>query len=171
VLVCLRGKPDTFGRFAMPEPRLQEFASSLDALAARGLRIAFLPFQQHDTEDDDTMHRAIVARMRQRDAVDFLPWTVDVARVATIFREASLVVAMRLHAAVLAEAFGAPTAILAYDRKLVEFARQRGVPVVDAADLDRPDACRAQLEDALGGSRAGAGDAPPHDWTRIAFQA
>ena len=117
------------------------------------------------------MHRSIVARMRQRDAVDFLPWTVDVGHVATTFREASLVVAMRLHAAVLAEAFGAPTAILAYDRKLLEFARQRGITVVDAADLDRAGACRARLEDALGGSRSGAADPPPHDWLSIAFQA
>ena len=171
VLVCLRGNPDAFGRFAMPEPRLRELASALDGLAATGLRIAFLPFQQHDTEDDDTLHRAIVARMRQRDAVDFLPWTVDVARVATIFREAALVVAMRLHAAVLAEAFGAPTAVLAYDRKLLEFAQQRGVTVIDAADLDRAGACASKLEDARHGSRPGGGDPPPHDWMTIALQA
>jgi polysaccharide pyruvyl transferase CsaB len=171
VLVCLRGNPDTFGRFAMPEPRLQQLAAALDALATGGRRIAFLPFQQHDTEDDDTLHRAVAARMRQRDAIDFVPWTVDVGRVASLFREASLVVAMRLHAAVLAEAFGAPTAILAYDRKLSEFARQRGITIVDASDLDRPDACRGRLEDALDGDRAGAGDPPPHDWMSIAFQA
>ncbi|MEO5819154.1 MAG: polysaccharide pyruvyl transferase family protein [Vicinamibacteraceae bacterium] len=171
VLVCLRGNPDAFGRFAMPEPRLQQLASALDALAARGLRIGFLPFQQHDTEDDDTLHQAVAARMRRRDAIEFLPWTVDVTRIATLFRGASLVVAMRLHAAVLAEAFGAPTAIMAYDRKLLEFARQRGVTVIDAADLDRPESCRARLEDALDGRRDGAGEPPPHDWMDIAFQA
>ena len=171
VLVCLRGNPDAFGRFAMPEPRLRELASALDALAARGHRIAFLPFQQHDTEDDDTLHRAIAARMCQRDAIDFVPWTVDVSRIATIFREASLVVAMRLHAAVLAEAFAVPTAILAYDRKLLEFARQRGITVIDVLDLDRAGTCRARLEDALDGSRSGGGEPPPHDWMQIAFRA
>lgn len=171
ILVCLRGNPNAFGRFAMPEPRLRELAMALDALAGRGLRIAFLPFQQHDTEDDDTLHRAVAAHMRRADAVEFVPWTVDVARVATLFRESSLVVAMRLHAAVLAEAFGAPTAILAYDRKLQEFARQRGVTMFDATELDRPGACRAGLEDALDGRRAGAGEPPPHDWMDIAFQA
>jgi polysaccharide pyruvyl transferase CsaB len=170
VLVCLRGNPDTFGRFAMTEPRLQQLAGALDAIAARGLQIAFLPFQQHDTEDDDTLHRAIAARMRQRDAVRFEPWTVDVRRIATLFREARLVVAMRLHAAVLAEAFETRTAILAYDRKLLEFAAQRGAPVIEAADLDRPDACRARLVDALGGG-PGPRQAPPHDWMEIAFQA
>jgi polysaccharide pyruvyl transferase CsaB len=171
VLVCLRGKPNTFGRFAMPESRLLELAGALDALAARGLRIAFLPFQQHDTEDDDTLHREVVAHMRQRDAVEFVPWTADVARVATLFRDAALAVAMRLHASVLAEAFGTPTAILAYDHKLLEFAAQRGVPVIEAADLDRPGACRARLVDALEGGRPGRGEAPPHDWLDIAFQA
>ncbi len=171
VLVCLRGNPNAFGKFAMPETRLLELAAALDGLARRGLRIAFLPFQQHDTEDDDTLHRAIAARMRQSDAVHFVPWTVDVARIATLFRGASLVVAMRLHAAVLAEAFAAPTAVLAYDRKLLEFARQRGVTVLDAADLDTSGTCQAGLEDALDGRRAGAGEPPPHDWMDIAFQA
>lgn len=170
VLVCLRGNPDTFGRFAMTEPRLQQFAAALDALAARGLQVAFLPFQQHDTEDDDTLHRAVAARMRQRDAVRFVPWTVDVRRIAALFRDARLVVAMRLHAAVLAEAFETRTAILAYDRKLLEFAAQRGAPVIEAADLDRPDACRARLDDALDGG-PGQRQAPPHDWMDIAFQA
>jgi polysaccharide pyruvyl transferase CsaB len=171
VLVCLRGNPNTFGRFALPEARLAQLAAALDALAARGLRIAFLPFQQHDTEDDDTLHQAVAARMTRQDAVAFVPWTVDIATVAALFRDASLAVAMRLHAAVLAEAFGTPTAILAYDRKLVEFARQRGVQVVEAADLDRRGACLARLEDALDGRRPGPGEAPPHDWLEIAFQA
>jgi polysaccharide pyruvyl transferase CsaB len=171
VLVCLRGNPDTFGCFAMPEPRLRELAGALDALAARGLRIAFLPFQQHDTEDDDTLHREVAARMRQRDAAMFVPWTADVGRVATLFRDAALTVAMRLHAAVLAEAFGTATVILAYDRKLRELAAQRGVPVLEATDLDRSDACRARLVDALEGGRTGRGEAPPHDWMDIAFQA
>ncbi len=170
-LVCLRGNSDAFGRFAMPEPRLRHLAGALDALAARGLRITFLPFQQHDTEDDDTMHRAIAERMQRREAIDFLPWTVDVRHVASLFRDASMVVAMRLHAAVLAQAFGTATAVLAYDRKLVEFARQRGLAVVDATDLDRLEVCRARLEDVLDGGRAGAGEPPPHDWMEIAFQA
>lgn len=170
VLVCLRGNPDTFGRFAMTEPRLQQLAGALDAIAARGLQVAFLPFQQHDTEDDDTLHRAIAGRMRQRDAVRFVPWTVDVRRVAGLFREARLVVAMRLHAAVLAEAFETRTAILAYDRKLLEFATQRGLTAIEAADLDRPDACRTRLEDALGAG-PGRRQPPPHDWMEIAFQA
>jgi polysaccharide pyruvyl transferase WcaK-like protein len=155
----------------MPEPRLRRLAAALDALAARGLRIAFLPFQQHDTEDDDTLHRAVAAHMQRREAIDFVPWTVDVPRVAALFRDASMVIAMRLHAAVLAEAFGTATAILAYDRKLLEFARQRGLAVVEATDLDRPEGCRARLEDVLDGGRAGAAEPPPHDWMEIAFQA
>jgi polysaccharide pyruvyl transferase CsaB len=170
VLVCLRGRPDTFGRFPLPEARLQELAASLDALASAGHQVAFLPFQQHDTEDDDTIHRAIAARMRRADAVTFLPWTADIATLAAVVRGAALVVAMRLHAAVLGEAFGAPTAVLAYDRKLVEFARQRGVPAIDAGELDRPGACAARLADARDGWRTGPGEPPPHDWLQIAFR-
>jgi polysaccharide pyruvyl transferase CsaB len=171
VLVCLRGNSDAFGRFALPDARLRQLAAALDVLAARGLRIAFLPFQQHDTEDDDTLHRTIAERMRRREAVDFLPWTIDVARVAALFRDASMVVAMRLHAAVLAAAFGTATAILAYDRKLVEFGRQRGFTVIAATDLDRADRCGAQLEHVLDGGRGGTAEPPPHDWMEITFHA
>jgi polysaccharide pyruvyl transferase CsaB len=171
VLVCLRGNANAFGRFALSETRLTELAAALDGLAARGLSIAFLPFQQHDTEDDDTLHREIALRMTRQDAVRFVPWTVDVASVAAQFREATLVVAMRLHGAVLAEAFATPAAVLAYDRKLVEFAHQRGLPIVDAVDLDRPGRGRALLEHALDGGRGERGEAPPHDWMEIAFQA
>jgi polysaccharide pyruvyl transferase WcaK-like protein len=171
VLVCLRGNANAFGRFALSETRLTELAAALDGLAARGLSIAFLPFQQHDTEDDDTLHREIALRMTRQDAVRFVPWTVDVASVAAQFREATLVVAMRLHGAVLAEAFATPAAVLAYDRKLVEFAHQRGLPIVEAVDLDRPGRGRALLEHALDGGRGERREAPPHDWMEIAFQA
>jgi polysaccharide pyruvyl transferase CsaB len=170
VLVCLRGNPDTFGRFAMPEERLRELARALDAIAGRGLKVVFLPLQQHpELEDDDTLHRAVAARMVRREAVSFAPWTTDLPALSRLFRNAGLVVAMRLHAAVLAEAFGSRTAVLAYDRKLVEFAGQRGAPVIDASLLDRPDACRARLFDALDGERTGPVDAPPHDWLSIDF--
>jgi polysaccharide pyruvyl transferase CsaB len=169
VLVCLRGNPNTFGRFAMPEERLRELSRALDAIAGRGLRIVFLPLQSHELEDDDTLHRAVAARMVRREAVEFAAWTTDLAALSRLFRHAGLVVAMRLHAAVLAEAFGSRTAVLAYDRKLVEFAGQRGAPVVDASLLDQPDACRARLIDALDGERTGPLDAPPHDWLSITF--
>jgi hypothetical protein len=155
----------------MPEPRLQELASSLDALAARGLRIAFLPFQQHDTEDDDTMHRAIAARMRQRDA-GRLP-AMDGGRGA------------RRHDLPRGVAGGGDAAARGRPGRGVRRAdgdsrlRPQAARIRAAArrrrrrrvDLDRPDACRARFEDALGGSRSGAGEPPPHDWMRIAFQA
>lgn len=175
VLVCLRGNPDAFGRFALTEARLGRFAAALDTLADQGLRIAFLPFQQHDTEDDDTTHRALSQRMRRRDAVTFVPWTVDIATIAALFREAALVVAMRLHAAVVAEAFGTPTVVLPYDRKLGELARQRALPMLDVTALDDLDATRACLEDAILGHaavhahRPDTGEAPPHDWLAIDF--
>jgi polysaccharide pyruvyl transferase CsaB len=167
VLVCLRGHANAFGRFAMTEARLQRLAAALDVFAARGLRIAFLPFQQHDTEDDDVIHRQVAARLEDRDAAIFVPWTVDVPTIASLFREAALVVAMRLHAAVLAEAFDAPTAILPYDRKLVEFAAQRGVTQVEAEALDHDGTAAALLQDAIAGQRAGVPEPPPHDWLQI----
>ena len=169
VLVCLRGHPNAFGRFAMTEARVQRLAAALDAFAARGLRIAFLPFQQHDTEDDDVLHREVAARMKHRDAAIFVPWTVDVPTIASLFREAALVVAMRLHAAVLAQAFDAPTAILPYDRKLVEFASQRGVPQVEADAFDQDGTATGRLQDAIAGQRTGVPEPPPHDWLEIGF--
>ena len=167
VLVCLRGHANTFGRFAMSEARLRRLAAALDVFAARGLRIAFLPFQQHDTEDDDVIHREVASRLRDRDAAIFVPWTVDVPTIASLFREAALVVAMRLHAAVLAQAFDAPTAILPYDRKLVEFASQRGVPQIEADAFDYDGTAAGRLQEAIARQRAGVPQPPPHDWLQI----
>lgn len=169
VLVCLRGYANMFGRFAMTEARLQRLAAALDAFAARGLRIAFLPFQQHDTEDDDVIHREVAARLEHRDAAIFVPWTVDLPTIASLFREAALVVAMRLHGAVLAQAFDAPTAVLPYDRKLVEFASQRGIAQIDPDSLDRNGEAAARLQDVIGGRPAAPADPPPHDWLDIGF--
>jgi polysaccharide pyruvyl transferase CsaB len=169
VLVCLRGYANMFGRFAMTEARLQRLAAALDTFAQRGLRIAFLPFQQHDTEDDDVIHREVAAKLRHRDAAILVPWTVDVPTIASLFREAALVVAMRLHGAVLAQAFDAPTAILPYDRKLVEFAAQRGVTQIEADALDRDGEAAARLDEVLAGRRMAAADPPPHDWLHNGF--
>jgi polysaccharide pyruvyl transferase WcaK-like protein len=173
VLACLRGNPDACGRFAMTEGRLGHLAAALDALADQGLRVVFLPFQQHDTEDDDTLHRALAGRMRRRDTVAFVPWTVEIATIAALFRDAALVVAMRLHAAVVAEAFGTPTVVLPYDRKLGELARQRGLAILDATALDALATTRAGLDDVILGRAGGRGveavEVPPHDWLAIDF--
>jgi hypothetical protein len=111
--------------------------------------------------------------MRRRDAVAFVPWTVEIATIAALFRDAALVVAMRLHAAVVAEAFGTPTVVLPYDRKLGELARQRGLATLDATALDALATTRACLEDTIlgraGGRGVEAGEVPPHDWLAIDF--
>jgi hypothetical protein len=60
--------------------------------------------------------------------------------------------------------------VLAYDRKLVAFARQRGVPAIHADELDRPGTCAARLADTRDGARGGAGEPPPHDWLQIPFR-
>lgn len=171
IMVCLRGNPNVFGKFPMTETRIHNLAAALDSFAERGMRTAFFPLQQHHTEDDQDIHRRVAEQMSHRDAAVFVDWTVDIPTIASLFGHASLVVALRLHAAVLAEAFGAHTAIFPYDRKLREFARQHArATVIEATSLDRAEECHALLERALDDRSSVLGQPPPHDWLEIGFK-
>jgi hypothetical protein len=52
-------------------------------------------------------------------------WTANLADVVRTIRSAEGVVAMRLHAGILAEALGRPVVMLPYDHKVMELIRQR----------------------------------------------
>ena len=74
----------------------------------------------------------------------------DVAAVSRLFGGAACVIAMRLHAAVLAGALGRRTVLMPYDHKVVEFAGLMGVrDHITSETLDVPAGMRPVLDRAL----------------------
>ena len=120
-VVCLRTDPNVFRQFAFGEEQIRALTGILDHLADRhGFDIVFLPFQSADNQ----MHVRIAARMRHTGRATVRPWSGNLAEVARCVAGACCVVAMRLHAAVLAAAFHRPCILLPYDHKVAEFGRQ-----------------------------------------------
>ena len=102
---------------------MRVLASSLDHLASLGYSIKFLACQRGEVDDHSTS-QSIVRMMRY--PANILPWTSDPQKIADAFGAASLVVAMRLHAAVLAEAYGVPCVTMPYDAKVTEYSERAG---------------------------------------------
>jgi polysaccharide pyruvyl transferase WcaK-like protein len=133
VVVAVRGNPNAFHAYPVDDHSLRTFAASLDAMVdEQDVGIWFLPFQDapDEAEVDHAIHERIAAMMRRSDRVMLLPWTRDLGRVAAVVARARLVIAMRLHAAVLAVAYRRPCVVMPYDRKVVEFARQADISSV-----------------------------------------
>jgi polysaccharide pyruvyl transferase CsaB len=167
-LICLRTNANVYGQYAMTPERMQALALALDRLAAGGRTLAFFPLQSHDAEDDHKIHAELRQLLRPETKTVMLGWTSRISEVANRFARADLVIAMRLHAAILAAAFERPCAILPYDRKLREFAAQRGNPyLVEASSLDRADDTAAILERALANPATVPSQPPPADWTTL----
>jgi polysaccharide pyruvyl transferase CsaB len=123
VLVCLRMEPDDFGTYPYGEKEIAALATALDNVTEdSGAKVLFIPFQYDRNNDDNLIHRRIVQKMRRRESARIEEWSSDLLRLSKLFRGASCVVAMRLHAAVLAVAFKRPVVVMPYDRKVTEFA-------------------------------------------------
>jgi polysaccharide pyruvyl transferase CsaB len=128
ILVCLRMEPDDFGTYPYGEKELTALAAALDEVTEEsGAKVVFIPFQYDQNNDDNLIHHKIVAKMRRKEMAGIEEWSSDLLRLSEIFRGASCVVAMRLHAAVLAVAFKRPVVVMPYDRKVTEFADLAGI--------------------------------------------
>jgi polysaccharide pyruvyl transferase WcaK-like protein len=113
-------------------------------------QVLWLPF--HRSQDDPLlqwlqqqglMPPALLRRSRQLEAQ--LP-----SEAMAVFRSAGLVVAMRLHALILAALSGSPVAALSYDPKVQACASEFGCGCTDLADvLPSPDQLSAAWADAL----------------------
>ena len=120
ILVALRGNPNVYGQYDFDEARIDCFAKALDAIVKRHhCNIVFLPFHS-GSEDDNSLHKAIVSRMKYSDSVMVREWEFNIQTLLNIFRGASCVVAMRLHAAILALSVGRDCVVLPYDHKVKE---------------------------------------------------
>jgi polysaccharide pyruvyl transferase WcaK-like protein len=124
VLVCLRHNPNAFHSYEMTERRVRTLARSLDNLIERhNVDIVFLPMHatSPNGRGDASLHGQVARTMVHGDRVHLRAWTPDLDEVCGWIRDARLVLAMRLHAAVLAYSFGRPCALMPYDRKVREF--------------------------------------------------
>lgn len=128
ILVCLRMEPNDFGTYPYGEKEIAVLASALDEVCLHsGAKVVFLPFQYDRNNDDNLIHHKIVQKMRRRESAGVEEWSSDLLRLTGLFRGASCVVAMRLHAAVLAVAYRRPVVVMPYDRKVTEFADLVGI--------------------------------------------
>jgi hypothetical protein len=167
-LICLR-QPQHYGLPGFSDDCLGTIAQSLDSfLFKHNLEAAFLPCQSlHSNFDDNVAHRNIVSRMAMRSRAHVLDYTEDTTRVSDLFGNASMVIGMRLHAAILAVAYGRPCVAVSYDRKLDEFCTQAGIPYkVGVRDLNSP-ALLESLEECMMGPLRVNPQLPPDTWESI----
>ena len=151
-LVCLRTHANDFQQFAWTDERIRHLASALDHLSQRhDLDIEFLPFQAFGpAQDDNHIHHEVASAMPAGSRVTVRPWSDDIPGVMRAVGGAACVIAMRLHAAVLACSLERPCVLMPYDHKVVEFGRQMGLrETITSATLDRPDELRRTLDSAL----------------------
>ena len=109
VLVCLRHNPNTFHSYEMTELRVRTLARSLDHLIERhNVDIVFLPMHaaSPNGKGDGLLHGQVARAMAHGERVRLRAWTPDLDEVCGWIRDARLVLAMRLHAAVLAYSLG-----------------------------------------------------------------
>jgi polysaccharide pyruvyl transferase CsaB len=124
VVVSLRHNPNAFRKYEMTEERIRTLAASLDDLIERnGVEVVFLPMQAgfFSGRGDNQLHGRVVKAMVRKDRVHVRAWTSDLREICRWIQGARFVIAMRLHAAVLAFSCGRPSVLMPYDRKIREF--------------------------------------------------
>lgn len=136
IAVALRRGVAVASRFQFGEEQQAGLAQALDEIVERtGLEVRFVPFQIIPELDDDRTHHEVQRRMRHADRTYREPWTGDPSRILAMLAGAEVVLAMPLHAAVLAAAARVRTLLIAYDVKGDEFAAVVGRAAVPAASM------------------------------------
>jgi len=162
VVVCLRHNPNAFRNYEMSEDRIRSLARSLDDLIERrGVDVIFLPFHANSVggRGDALLHERVAGAMVHSARIHLRSWTADLEEVCHCIKDAQFVVAMRLHAAVLALSCGRPSVLMPYDRKIREFGELMAIPhSIEATALDDPASVTSVLEDAW---RAAQNEAEP----------
>lgn len=151
VIVSLRGNPNVGKRYSFIASEIENIAKSLDYLIEKhALNIVFVPFQKGVDDGDDAVVNTICNQMRYKDKATFCNWTNDLEEVLALYENACFVVAMRLHAAVLAVAYNKSCVLLPYDIKLDELAQQVGLKnLLNSDDLNNYEKVQAGMEVAI----------------------
>lgn len=123
--------PRTWNRGEFAPTWETDLAHGLDAyLAGRDTVAVFIPFQTSplSAEDDDCEAcRRVMEAMHKTDRVALCPVASPPGMVAGVLRRSKAVLAVRMHAALLALAGGTPVVALAYDAKVTSLFDRLGV--------------------------------------------
>jgi polysaccharide pyruvyl transferase CsaB len=159
VVVALRHGQDAFEGFEVNDENIQNLAQALDRLIdEQDVDVICMPFQSAEWGDDTTAHERIRAHMEHKSRVKHQEWTAADEEIVSLMRGASAVVAMRLHAGVIAHALGIPSLMMPYDRKIMEFAQQHeSIVLADQGMLRSPERLFAALADLVASERSNAG--------------
>ena len=105
---------------------LGELATALDRLVAeRSARVVLVPFRAAPYDDDRAVLSDLAGRMSAEAALDE-SGLQGVRATAALLSRASLVVGMRLHAAVIATTLGVPTLAIGYMPKVADYMAEIG---------------------------------------------
>jgi polysaccharide pyruvyl transferase WcaK-like protein len=160
VIVSLRHDANALGHDELSDERIRTLASSLDDLIdRRQVDVIFLPFQANPSNGcgDARLHERVVRTMRHTDHIQLRPWTIDLKEVSSWIQDARFVIAMRLHAAVLASSFGCPSVLMPCDQKLREYGDRMNLRrILEPAKLDQSLCGTSRAGRCLAGLRARA---------------
>lgn len=167
-LVALHGDSNVYGKYQMTESRIETLAGMLDSLVEQhGVDIEFFPFQPGEDGGDAVVSQSVQNRMRHAAKSRVLDWTIDLTELAARYARSRLVIAMRLHAAVLAATYAVPCVLMPYDQKVVEFGEQAKIPyVLNQETLDSPVLAHEILERAMSEQIAPAALERDGDWMK-----
>lgn len=105
-----------------------DVAQALDRfIASHNVRLLFVPFQSTGEDaltDDYAAAKRVIGLMSHADAVTLLPAVLQPHEIQAIFEQCALVLAMRLHALILAANAHVPAVALSYDPKVRQTADQ-----------------------------------------------
>ena len=136
---------------------MSEIAAALDEVAADGTLLLFVPFQSASPDElaDEAAAAQVVSRMARPEAVRMAETGLRAGEVQALFGAAQVVLAMRLHAVILAANSRTPVVGLSYDPKVAHTMRRLGL-----ADytVELPHATRAGVVERLRAAAARRGE-------------
>ena len=172
ILLALHGDSNVYDQYELTPIRIETLAAILDSMVEHyGLEIEFFPFQPHDDGGDALIARQVQNSMRHSGKARILEWTLDLSEIAARYSRSRLVVAMRLHAAVLAAAYSIPCVLMPYDQKVVEFGEQAKIPYLLTPELlDKRVMAMEMLHKAMSEQIAPEPLPPAQDWMQFTLR-
>jgi polysaccharide pyruvyl transferase WcaK-like protein len=131
---CLRHNPDTYSGFQLDERKLACISDMLDiVIQYHNVRVMCVPFQGGKNNDND-LHGKVLKNMQHQEHAEILDWNGNISEILSYFKNAKFVIAMRLHAVVLAVLYDKPCIVFPYDIKVNEFCAQFNIKSIIQSD-------------------------------------